>query len=265
MNRRQWMLAAAASAAGLGTAVWSITRAGASQGASYEILNVFPHDAKAYTQGLTFVDGQLYESTGHYGQSTLRHVELTTGKVLRELKLKADYFAEGLTSWQNTLVQLTWKNGVGFIYDRESFKYLQTFPLAFQGWGITHDGKNWFLSDGSSTLRVMDPATQRVIETLKVRDGSNGVPRLNELEFIGGEIYANVWQSDRVVRISPQTGDVLGWIDLTGLLPGRRPGQTSTTGADVDVLNGIAYDAASRRLFVTGKNWPKLFEIRLIA
>lgn len=265
MNRRQWILAAAASSAGLGAAVWSITRAGAAPAAGYKIVAVYPHDPTAYTQGLTYVDGKLYESTGHYGQSALRQVELETGKIIREQKLKSDYFAEGLTNWKGTLVQLTWKNGVGFIYDQTNFKFIKSFPVAGEGWGLTHDGTVWYLSDGSSTIRVLDPSNQRVISTLKVRDRGQGVPRLNELEYINGEIYANVWQSDRVVRISPRTGDVLGWVDLTGLLPGRQPGQTSTTESGVDVLNGIAYDDAGKRLFVTGKNWPKLFEIKLTA
>ena len=258
------MLATVASAAGLGTAVWSLTHAGASLGAGFEIINTYPHDPTAYTQGLTYVDGNLYESTGQYGKSSLRRVELESGKVLQEIKLKSDYFAEGLTSWQNTLVQLTWKNGVGSIYDRQTLRYLQSFPIVGEGWGLTHDGTKWFLSDGSSTLRILDPATQRVVKTLKVRDAGQPVPRLNELEYINGEIYANVWQSDRVVRISPQTGNVVGWTDLAGLLKGRQPGQTSVTGTDVDVLNGIAYDVVGQRLFVTGKNWPKLFEIRLV-
>jgi glutamine cyclotransferase len=222
----------------------------------YDVVNVYPHDREAFTQGLLYRDGLLFESTGLKGRSTLRKVELETGKVLQEKRLDSRYFAEGLTLWGRRLVQLTWDTNVGFVYDLESFTQTRTFSYAGEGWGLTEDGRRLIMSDGTPTLRFLDPETFRVIGTVTVRDGSVPVEDLNELEYIDGEIYANVWTTDRLAIISPGTGIVSGWIDLAGLMP------RAATAGDA-VLNGIAYDAARRRLFVTGKLWPRLFEIRV--
>ncbi len=224
----------------------------------YRIVNTYPHDRNAFTQGLIFLDGHLYESTGENGQSSLRMVDLETGRVLQDAPLPQKYFAEGLTNWGSTLVQLTWLSHVGFVYDRFSFRLLRTFNYDYEGWGLTQDGKNLIESDGSSTLRFLDPKNFGVVRSIEVTDGGKPVQNVNELEYIHGEIYANIWHSDRIARISPATGRVLGWIDLTGLLPAdRHPGPEG-------VLNGIAYDSQHDRLFVTGKLWPLLFEIKIV-
>ena len=226
----------------------------------YKVVNTYPHDQTAFTQGLIYRDGVLYESTGLNGSSTLRKVELTTGKVLQKTVVDAKYFAEGLTDWNGILLQLTWRSGIGFVYDRATFAFKQTFRYSGEGWGLTHDEKRLILSDGQSAgaLRFLDPVT--FVETGRVIVKDQGLPvaELNELEYIKGEVYANIWQTDRIARINPATGEVVGWIDLSGLL---KPAERSNDGA---VLNGIAYDAAANRLFVTGKLWPKLFEITLV-
>jgi len=221
----------------------------------YWVVREYPHDRSAFTQGLVYVDGYLYESTGLEGASSLRQVDLETGKVIRRRALKPDEFGEGLTDWGGRLLQLTWTSMRGFIYDRASFARSGTFRYAGEGWGLTHDGRRLILSDGTAVLRFLDPETFREIGRLPVQDEGRAVQGLNELEYVGGEVYANVWQSDRVARISPETGAVLGWIDLTGLL------SEADARYPVDVLNGIAYDSGRERLFVTGKWWPKLFEI----
>ncbi len=224
----------------------------------YEVVHTFPHDPNAFTQGLAFVDGHLYESTGRQGHSSLRMVDPATGWVLKEYDLPKQYFGEGLTDWGDTLVQLTWTSGIAFVYDRSTFTVRHTFHYTGEGWGLTHDSTSLILSDGSATLRFLDPNTFREIRKLNVRDENNHpVSNLNELEYVHGEIYANIWHEDRIARISPRTGRVVGWIDLSGLL---KPGEVSDEEA---VLNGIAYDAKSDRLFVTGKLWPKLFEIKV--
>ncbi len=224
---------------------------------SYEIINTFPHDPKAFTQGLIFAeDGFLYEGTGLYGQSSLRKVELATGRVLQIHHLADQYFGEGITLWKDKLIQLTWQEHKGFVYDKESFQLVREFAYPTEGWGITHDGKRLIMSDGTATLHFLDPDTFQEIGQIEVKDQGTPVPRLNELEYIQGEIYANVWLTDRIAVISPETGQVLRWIDLTGLLSAEDRSQP------VDVLNGIAYDAWGNRLFVTGKLWPKLFEVR---
>lgn len=230
----------------------------ASAGDSYRVVHVYPHDPNAYTQGLIYLDGHLYESTGLNGHSSVRMVDLTSGRVLQSVPVPDQYFAEGLTNWGSTLVQLTWRSHVGFVYDRFSFRLLHTFHYDCEGWGLTQDGKNLIESDGSAELRFWDPATFREVRHITVTDHLRHVDQLNELEYIHGEIYANVWHTDRIARISPQTGKVLGWIDLAGLLP---EDQRSNPEA---VLNGIAYDAQHDRLFVTGKLWPKLFEIKIV-
>ena len=223
----------------------------------YEVVNTFPHDPGAFTQGLIYHDGALVESTGIESRSTLRRVELRTGKVLLKVDVPPYFFAEGLTLFGGKLYQLTWKGEKGFVYDAASLRKVGEFPYRGEGWGLTHDADSLILSDGSDQLRFIDPSDYRVKRTLSVRDGDAPVYELNELEYVKGEIYANVWHQDRVARIDPQTGLVRGWIDLKGLL---RPGETSDPEA---VLNGIAYDEAGDRLFVTGKLWPKLFEVRL--
>jgi glutaminyl-peptide cyclotransferase len=225
-------------------------------GAGYTVVHTYPHDPESYTQGLVYQDGFLYEGTGREGKSVLRKVELTTGKVLQQVNLLNAYFGEGIVLWKDKIIQLTWRSRIGFVYDLATFKQLRTFTYSREGWGITHDGKRLIMSDGSSTLYFWDPETLKEIGHLDVDDKGSPVPELNELEYIHGEIYANVWQTDRIARISPATGHVLGWIDLRGLGPPVDP----STG---NVLNGIAYDAKRNRLFVTGKLWPKLFEIKV--
>jgi glutaminyl-peptide cyclotransferase len=223
----------------------------------YQVVHAYPHDQSAFTQGLLYLDGHLYESTGLEGQSSLRMDDLETGKILQFAPLAANYFGEGLAAWGSELIQLTWQNHVAIVYDRFSFRQLRTFDYPGEGWGLTADDKTLILSDGTATLRFLDPATFREVRRVTVK--SHGVPvtKLNELEYIHGEIYANIWYSDRIVRISPRDGTVLGFIDLAGLLPAS---QRANSGA---VLNGIAYDSAHDRLFVTGKLWPKIFEIRI--
>lgn len=225
---------------------------------TYRIVHVYPHDAKAFTQGLVFVAGNLYESTGLNGQSSLRMVDLETGRALQQQPIDGKYFGEGLTDWGSTLVQLTWESHIAFVYDRFSFRTLRTFSYSGEGWGLTHDAKALILSDGTDTLRFFDPASFTEVRRLTVRDHGRPVNDINELEYIHGEIYANIWHTDRIARISPATGNITGWIDLKGLLA---PGDRTSPEA---VLNGIAYDSAHDRLFVTGKLWPKLFEIQVI-
>jgi glutamine cyclotransferase len=225
---------------------------------TYRVVHSYPHDAQAFTQGLVYADGHLYESTGLQGHSSLRMVDVETGRVLQELAVPSQYFAEGLAAWGSTLVQLTWQSHTAFVYDRFSFRELRTESYTGEGWGLTADGKQLILSDGTAELRFLDPATFHELRRVTVKDHGRPVKELNELEFVKGEIYANVWYSDRIARISPVSGKVLGWIDLSGLLPRseRNDGEA--------VLNGIAYDAAHDRLFVTGKLWPRLFEIKVM-
>jgi len=225
---------------------------------SYRIVHAYPHDPRAYTQGLIYLDGHLYESTGLNGRSSLRMDDLATGRVLQSAPVPQQYFAEGLAAWGSTLVQLTWQSHVAFVYDRFSFRVLRTLHYDCDGWGLTADGKNLILSDGTAEIRFFDPATFREVRHIYVSDHGKPIDQLNELEYIHGQIYANVWHTDRVVRISPVTGRVLGWIDLSGLL---QPGEVSDPEA---VLNGIAYDPVHDRLFVTGKLWPRLFEIQVV-
>jgi glutamine cyclotransferase len=226
---------------------------------SYQIIHTYPHDAKAFTQGLIYLDGHLYESTGLNGRSSLRMVDLASGQVLQKHDLPDDYFGEGLTDWGSTLIQLTWTSHTAFVYDRFSFSLQRTFSYNGEGWGLTHDDTNLILSDGTSYLRFLDPKSFRVVRRIHVTDESgHPVESLNELEYIHGEIYANVWQTDEILRISPRTGKILGRIDLSGIIDKR---ELQGEGA---VLNGIAYDPAQDRIFVTGKLWPKLFEIKIV-
>ncbi len=225
---------------------------------TYKIINTYPHDYQAFTQGLVFNEGLMYESTGLKGQSTLRSIKLETGEVLKIRKLLEEFFGEGITIYGDKIIQLTWQSHIGFIYDKDSFKLLKTFQYPTEGWGITHDGKQLIISDGSANLYFLNPETFKETRRIEVHDRNNLVARLNELEYIKGEIFANVWMTNRIARIDPQTGRVTGWINLDGLSPFR--GSVERT----RVLNGIAYDAKNDRLFVTGKLWPNLFEIKLV-
>jgi glutamine cyclotransferase len=224
---------------------------------NFEVINAWPHDPAAYTQGLEIYQGMLYESTGQYGASSLRQVELQTGRVLRRLDVPSQYFAEGLTVFQGKLYQLTWQSHKCFFYDPNSFQLLGEFHIETEGWGLTHDHRSLIMSDGTNQLRFLNPVNYTTEKSIRVFDGDRPLMQLNELEYIKGEIYANIWKTDWIVRIDPETGKILGWIDLKNLLPANE------RSASVDVLNGIAYDEAHDRLFVTGKMWPKLFEIRL--
>src|SRR6266849_5287250 len=223
----------------------------------YEVVHIWPHDPCAYTQGLVFHDGKLLESTGQVGHSSLRRVEIETGKVLQKVDVDAPYFAEGITLLKGKIYQLTWQHGAGYIYDAWTFQKLGEFHFQGEGWGLANDGQSLILSDGSNRIRFLDPDNFQVRKRIAVVDGGARVNQLNELEYVQGEIYANVWHADRIARIDPRTGGVVGWIELTGLLA---RGEVSDEEA---VLNGIAYDETNGRLFVTGNLWPKLFEIRL--
>lgn len=228
---------------------------------TYQIVNIYPHDPTAFTQGLSYHQGFFYESTGLYGRSSLRKVDLKTGKVLQNYQLQSDYFGEGLTLWQNHIVQLTWKNRLGFIYDPQTFRKLRSFSYDTEGWGLTHDGQKLIMSDGSHRLYFLHPSTFKQLGSIEVKDHSIPISELNELEYIEGEIFANVWQSDQIVRISPQTGQVLGRIDLRGIVDSQ-PWVTQQSAQNV--LNGIAYDVEGKKLFITGKCWPHVFEIKLL-
>ena len=220
---------------------------------SYRVVATYPHDPSAFTQGLVYADGVFYEGTGLYGRSSLRRVDPPTGQVQQKVDLAPSYFGEGVALVGETLYQLTWKEHTAFTYDRHSLAATGQFTYTTEGWGLTYDGRSLIMSDGSNTLYFRDPVTFEETGRVQVFDGATPVTLLNELEFIDGEVYANVWQTERIARIDPQTGRVTAWIDLTGL----RPPQT-------DVLNGIAYDAGQDRLFVTGKLWPYLYEIALV-
>jgi glutamine cyclotransferase len=225
----------------------------------YEVVAEYPHDPEAYTQGLVIVDGVLYEGTGLEGRSSLRRVDLETGEVLQRTEIDDEHFGEGVAVVGDRIYQLTWQTGTCFVYDRETFEPIETFTYETEGWGLTTDGKRLVMSDGTDRIVFRDPETFEETGHIDVRDGDVPVPYLNELEFIDGEIWANVYTTDWIARIDPATGNVTGWIDLTGLLdlpPGSAP---------VDVLNGIAQDPDTGRIYVTGKLWPTLFEIELVA
>jgi glutaminyl-peptide cyclotransferase len=225
----------------------------------YKVVHVYPHDTGAYTEGLFYKDGYLYESTGEAGSSTVRKVELESGETVQRHNLPARYFGEGIIDWKGRLVQLTWQSQTGFVYDLASFTLQHTFGYTGEGWALTRDDKHLYMSDGTPVLRVLDPETLQVVRRIRVTADGAPVTYLNELEWVDGEIYANVWLTDRIARIDPTSGHVVGWIDLTGLLDvSRLPNPVD------DVLNGIAWDAKHKRLFVTGKRWPKLFEIKLV-
>lgn len=224
---------------------------------SYEVINSYPHDSTSFTQGFLWRDGGFYESTGLYGQSKLRRLEFPSGRILKETSLPPQLFGEGLALVDSRLIQLTWTAHRGLVYDVESFRLVQEFTYDTEGWGLTYDGKNLILSDGTSDLFYFDPQTFRPIKKLAVRMNGQPIRELNELEFIEGEIWANVWQTDLVLRIDPSTGQVTSFLNLKGILaPSDRKGNE-------DVLNGIAYDAEQKRIFVTGKLWPRVFEIKV--
>ena len=225
---------------------------------TYNIVNVYPHNETAFTQGLVFEDDFLYESTGLYGQSTLRRVELESSKTLQIHALPNQYFGEGITIFDNKIIQLTWQSNRGFVYDKHSFDLLHEFDYPTEGWGITHDGSRLIMSDGTATLYFLDPETFAQVDQVEVYDTDTGpVTLLNELEYIQGEVYANIWNEERIAIINPQTGEVTAWVDLEGI--------QNFKNMDIsNILNGIAYDEKEKRLFVTGKRWPQLFEIRLV-
>ena len=225
----------------------------------YKIVHVYPHDTSAYTEGLFYKNGYLYESTGEEGASTVRKVQLETGKVLQQRDLPPRFFGEGIVDWKDHLVQLTWKSETGFVYALDDFRLLRNFRYPGEGWSLTRDSKRLYMSDGSSVLRILDPDTLLATGSIMVTANGFPVTNLNELEWVKGEIYANVWLTNRIAQIDPVSGHVVGWIDLTGLLD-----VNSLPNPANDVLNGIAWDAARDRLFVTGKHWPKLFEIKLL-
>lgn len=223
----------------------------------YRVQHVYPHDPNAFIQGLQYVDGILYEGTGLNGRSSIRKVKLETGEVLQKRDVPAQYFGEGITVWNTDLIELTWQSGVAFVYDRDTFQEKRRFTYAGEGWGLTHDGTNLIMSDGTERLRLLDPATFAERRRIQVTAAGAPLRNLNELEYVNGEIFANIWTTDYIARIAPDTGRVVGYIDLTGLLnANERPSD--------GVLNGIAYDREHDRLFVTGKLWPKLFEIKLV-
>jgi glutaminyl-peptide cyclotransferase len=222
----------------------------------YKIVNTFPHDPQAFTQGLEFHDGYLYEGTGQYGKSSLRRVELRTGRIVQIHRLPNEYFGEGITILGDKIYQLTWQNGVCFVYDKRTFRQITQFRYYGEGWGLTNDGKHLIMSDGSETITFRDPETFAEVRRITVRAQGKPVKNLNELEYIEGEIWANIWYSDIIARIDPSTGIVKAWVDMEGLPVKNR---------DIEaVMNGIAYDRQNKRIFVTGKNWDKLFEIELV-
>ena len=256
--RLKWIAACALAAVAVGAAAWAQLHGRSTPAvAGFKVVAVYPHDPNAFTQGLAIAGGQLYEGTGLYGQSAIRKVDLSTGRVEKQRSINSTYFGEGIAILDGHLYELTWQNGLGIVYDLATFTQQRTFQYTGEGWGLTQDGKQLILSDGSSKLRFLDPQTFAVVREIDVRDHGQPVTKLNELEYIDGEIWSNVWYDDRIARISPATGEVLGWIDLAALYP-------KSARSSEAVLNGIAYDAAAKRLFVTGKNWPQLYEIEIV-
>jgi len=221
----------------------------------YEVVRTYPHDPEAFTQGLICLDGFLYESTGLNGKSSIRKVKIESGEVVQQKNLSRDYFGEGITFWKDDLFQLTWITQIGFVYDAKTLASKRSFNYKGEGWALTHNADSLIMSDGSTQLRFLDPATFNERKRLTVTDAGVPIKYLNELEWVKGEVFANVYTTDYIARIDPTSGRVTGWIDVRGMLPHQNDGNT--------VPNGIAYDAEHDRLFVTGKNWPKLFEITL--
>jgi glutamine cyclotransferase len=225
----------------------------------YRVVHAYPHDRTAFTEGLFFQDGALYESTGLEGRSSIRKEVLETGQVLQSRTVPPQYFGEGVVAWKGRLIELTWQNQIGFVYDLKTLEPFAAFHYAGEGWALTKDDHRLIMSDGTDVLRFLDPDTLAQIGQVHVTDEGRPVTQINELEYVKGQVFANIWQTNRIARIDPATGKVVGWIDLTGLLS-----DADRAGAPVDVLNGIAYDAKTDRLFVTGKLWPKLYEIKLV-
>ena len=234
------------------------------QAFTYQVIATYPHDPEAWVEGLVYSDGVLFESTGELGRSSVRQVELATGKIVRKHTLDSVFYGEGLAQVGNRLVQLTWKNNLGFVYDATTFEQISTFQYDHEGWGLAYNGKDLAVSDGTATLRFFDPEKLTEVRRVQVTDGDKPIVMLNELEWMNGEVLANIWQTDLIARIDPQTGLVTGWINLAGLLSDKERTEAQQAGRVIDVLNGIAYDAKRDRLFVTGKLWPKLFEIKLV-
>lgn len=262
MKRREFLCVSVAAGLSLSLAN-TLRRAGAAQllptpEPPLRVVNEFPHDPKAFTQGLIHHDGFLYESTGGWGSSSLRRVEIETGRVLQEIKLPDTCFAEGLTLWRDRLIQLTWTSGIAFVYDLKTFERVGSFHYAGEGWGLAHDAEHLIMSDGSNTLRRLDSDTYQVIERVGVFDRRAPVPWLNELEYVDGQLWANIFGQDRIARIDPVSGDVLSWLDFTGMF------ETHPVALPSAVMNGIAFDADSGRIFVTGKLWPKMYELKIL-
>ena len=254
----KWLAAGVLAAAAVAVATWAqLGTSGVPANAGFKVVAAYPHDPAAFTQGLAIEAGELYEGTGQYGASTIRRVDLASGRPEKQRALGPRYFGEGIAILDGLLYQLTWQNGVVVVYDLETFEVERTVEYAGEGWGLTHDGDQLIMSDGSATIRFRDPQTFAVTREIEVRHDGVPLSRLNELEYVEGEIWANIWYDDRIARISPADGRVLGFIDLTSLYP------QSARGSEA-VLNGIAYDAAAKRLFVTGKNWPQLYEIEVV-
>ncbi|MEG3182021.1 glutaminyl-peptide cyclotransferase [Sphingomonas sp. LT1P40] len=254
------MLAGAAPVVSAPQTSQSETRAETPAGSPIEtatILAIHPHDPAAFTQGLFFSEGHLFESTGQRGESAIREVDLATGKVKREARLPAQYFGEGSTGWRGTIVSLTWRHGIGFRWDRKTFRQTGTFRYTGEGWGLTHDGSSLILSDGTAELRFLNPETMAERRRIRVTWNGQPVDQLNELEFVRGEVLANIWHTDLIARIDPASGVIKGFIDLSAVTA------TVVVRDSESVLNGIAYDAKAGKLYVTGKRWPKLFEIAL--
>jgi glutamine cyclotransferase len=263
MDTRRSLNTAAAVAFAVAVCFYSFSRASAPQSVQQtvpvlgaKIVKTYPHDANAFTQGLEYFGGFLYESTGKTGQSSVRKVDLATGKVLQKKDLSSEYFGEGLTIFRGKIYQITWLSNTGFVYDLRTFRKLSEFHYYGEGWGLAHDDSNLILSDGTNRLRYLDPETFKVVRTLEVYSGKEAVSNLNELEFIENEIYANVWHSNRIARIDPGSGLVRSWIDFSSLVSQEQKEPEA-------VLNGIAFDPVRHRFFVTGKNWPHVFEARI--
>jgi glutamine cyclotransferase len=225
---------------------------------TFAVINTYPHDASSFTQGLVYADSLFYESTGHFGASAVRKIDPITGAVLKVRNLSSAFFGEGLTLFQNKIYQITWQARTCFVYDKDTFDIVGQFTYSTEGWGLTHDGTNLVMSDGTATLYFRDPTTFAEISRLQVTDNTGPIKNLNELEYIKGAIYANVWLTDRIAKIDPETGHVISWLDLTNLLPQNQRRNSNA------VLNGIAYDRDGDRMFVTGKWWPTVFEIQWV-
>lgn len=260
-NHMYWLAAVLV----LGSAFWRVALSPADSASSghtpeftYRIVNTYPHDPEAFTQGLEMADGVFYEGTGRFGQSSLRRVDPVSGRVLKIQRLQDNLFGEGITLWGDRIIQLTWRSGTGLVHDRKTFEILKEFYYPGEGWGLTHDDRHLIMSDGTAFLRELDPVTFREVRRFEVTDQGVPVSNLNELEYVNGRIMANIWTRDRIAIIDPGTGQVTGWLDLAGLKHRLNPG------GPVDVLNGIAYDGKTGRLFVTGKLWPRIFEIEMI-